>query len=110
MLFRSLTYILYMGTSKDILIEKDKIEKVEHGTEVELEGTEINTGELVYYRVDVLDKYARVESQISTIQNKPPEIKKAEIQDVTRVSAKAVVIGTDEDTATLTYKVIYRKK
>lgn len=105
-----LTYILYMGTTMDSLIEKDKIEQVEQGTEVELEGTEINTGELVYYRLDVLDQYAIVKSQISTIQNKVPEIKKAEIKDITRVSAKAVVMGTDEDTENLTYKIIYRKK
>lgn len=105
-----LTYILYMGTTSENLVEKSKTEKVDSGTEVELEGAGINTGELVYYRVDVLDEYSRIESQVSTLQNKPPEIKKAEITNITRVSAKAVIMGIDEDTEKLTYKIIYRKK
>ena len=106
----NLTYILYMGTSEDNLEEKDRIENVEQGIEVELHGTEINTEILCYYRIDVLDKYAITQSQVSTLQNKKPVITKAEVTDITRTTAKAVIQGTDEDADDkLTYRVLYRR-
>ena len=88
--------------------EKDKKENADQGTEVQFEITGIDTTKLYYYRIDVSDKYATVQSQVSILTNKKPEIKKAEIIDVTKITAKVVVQGTDEDAVDkLTYKVYY---
>ena len=104
----NLTYRLFYGLDKDNLEEKDKKENIEQATEVQFEITGIDTTKLYYYRIDVSDKYATVQSQVSILTNKKPEIKKAEIIDVTKITAKAVVQGTDEDTVDkLTYKVYY---
>lgn len=102
-----LTYKLYMGTDIDNLEEKDIIQNVEQGIDIELIGTEIDTSNLVYYRVDVIDAYTTVQSQVSTLQNKKPVIERAEIIDITRVTAKAVIKGIDEDGEKLTYKIYY---
>jgi len=104
----NLTYILYMGTSEDSLEEKDKKENIEQGQEVELIGEGIDTTNLIYYRVDVLDKYSKVESQVSTLQNKKPAIGKAEVTDITRTTAVVKIQGTDEDREDkLTYRIYY---
>ena len=58
----------------------------------------------------MLDKYAITQSQVSTLQNKKPVITKAEVTDITRTTAKAVIQGTDEDADDkLTYRVLYRR-
>ena len=103
----NLTYILYMGTSEDNLVEKAKKENVEQGTEEELLGEGIDTANIVYYRVEVIDAYATIQSQVSTLQNKKPVIEKAEIKDITRTTAKAIIQGIDEDGDKLTYKIYY---
>lgn len=103
-----LTYILYMGATEDNLVEKDKKENIEQGIEVELLGEGIDTTLLCYYRIDVKDAYTTVQSQVSTIQNKKPILEKSDIIDVTKITAKANIQGTDEDKEdVLTYRVIY---
>jgi len=105
----NLTYILYMGISEDTLEEKAKKENIEQGQEIELIGEGIDTTNLIYYRVDVVDKYATVKSQVSTLQNKKPVIEKTEIIEITRTTVTAKVQGIDEDAGEkLTYKIIYR--
>ncbi|MCI9365910.1 MAG: hypothetical protein HFJ54_04950 [Clostridia bacterium] len=99
-----LRYKIYIGESKENLEEKS-VKEAEQGEEVELIATGINTLEECYYRIDVSDKYITVSSNIGELNNKKPVIKKVEVTDITRNTAKVKIKGTDEDGDRLVYKV-----
>lgn len=104
----NLIYKLFYGLDKENLEEKDRKDNVEEGQEIEFKITGIDTTKLYYFRIDVIDAYSEVQSQVSTLTNKKPVIEKEEVIEITRVSAKAIIKGMDEDKEDkLTYRIIY---
>lgn len=68
----SLTYKLFVGTTKDNLIEQTEIkENTEQGTEVSWVISVADSTSTYYYKIIVSDKYANIESSVRETNNAP---------------------------------------
>ncbi|MCI9366099.1 MAG: hypothetical protein HFJ54_06090 [Clostridia bacterium] len=111
----TLTYKLYIGTSKDNLLGQTEIkEKVEPGTEVTWIVPVADRTSKYYYKVEVKDRFATIESEIKETNNAPLLEKVEMTKDIDEETgnnwAKVTARATDIENDKLTYKLKMWKK
>ncbi len=111
----ALTYKLYVGTTKDSLVEQTEVkEKVEQGTEVEWIVPVIDSTITYYYKVMVKDRYATIESEIKETNNAPVLAELNMTKDLDEETGnnwlKVTARATDLENDKLTYTLKMWKK
>ena len=107
----NLTYKLYIGTTKENLVEQTEIKKdVEQGTEVSWQVTVVDSTTVYYYKIIVSDKYAEIDSGIRETNNAPVlgAISIEKDLDETKgnwVKVKTSATDTENDKLTYTFKM-----
>jgi len=109
-----LTYKLYVGTSKENLVEQTEVkENVEQGTEVSWTVPVVDSTSVYYYKIIVSDKYAEIDSGVRETNN-APVLKTVTIEkDLDEVKGnwvKAKIVATDIEEDKLTYTLEMWKK
>ena len=110
-----LTYKLFVGTSKDNLVEQlDVKEKVEQGIEVTWTVPVADKSTTYYYKVAVKDRFAEIESEIKESNNAPVleniELEKDIDEETGNNWVKVIARATDIENDKLTYTLKMWKK
>lgn len=108
----TLTYKLYVGTTKDNLEEQAEIKKdIKQGQEVSW--TMTGNEDKYYYKVEVLDEYAKVDSGVRELNNAPvlgAVTVAKDIDEKTGNWVKVTTSATDAESDKLTYTLKMWKK
>ncbi len=110
-----LTYKLFVGTSKDNLVEQlDVKEKVEQGIEVTWTVPVTDKSTTYYYKVAVKDRFAEIESEIKETNNAPVLGTVNMTKDIDEVTGnnwiKVTTNATDKENDSITYILKMWKK
>lgn len=110
----SLTYKVYIGTSKDNLIEQADVKKdVEQGKEVTWTVPIADSTSVYYYKIIVSDKYSETVSEIRKTNNAPVLGEITLIKDIDETKGnwiKVITNGTDTENDMLTFSLKMWKK
>ncbi len=99
----ALTYKLYLGESEETLELVDIKEKIGQGEEIELVGTGLRAGGLYFFKVEIIDRYDTISSNVGRVGNERPVIEETKLGIVTDAIAEVKVKATDEDGGKLVY-------